>query len=326
MAELVRAAPGDPVSMRDAYGKALVALGVARSDVVVLSADVSNSDRSGMFEAAYPGRFLNVGIAEQALVDVAVGLANAGWVPIANTFAFLFATRALEQVRTHLSYGRANVKLAGAYAGLSDSYDGATHHSITDLATMRSLPNMTIVVPADPVALSQLLPQVAAWKGPVYMRLCRNEVPLVFGDAYEPIIGKGVLLRDGHDVALVGCGVMVAHCLQAAEELAQCGLEACVLELHTLKPLDRSLLVRCAQQTGAVITVEEHSIIGGLGGAVAEGLSDCCPVPIERVGLADTYAESGPYAEIMVKYGLSVDAIVAAAQKAIELKTRRHRP
>lgn len=320
MAELVRAAFGEPVSMRDAYGKALVALGAARDDVVVLSADVSNSDRSGMFEAAFPQRFYNVGIAEQALVDVAVGLANAGKVPIANTFAFLFATRALEQVRTHLCYGRANVKLAGAYAGLSDSYDGPTHHSITDLAIMRSLPNMTIVVPADPVAVNMLLPQVAAWKGPVYLRLCRNEVPVIYGDAYAPEIGKGVLLREGRDVTLVGCGVMVAHCLGAAAELARRGLDAGVLELHTLKPLDDVLLVLCAQQTGAVVTAEEHSIIGGLGGAVAETLSERYPVPVQRVGLADTFAESGPYAAIMDKYGLSLRAIVTAAERAVQDK------
>jgi len=320
MAELVRKPFGEPVSMRLAYGQALVELGRARDDVVVLSADVSNSDHSYMFEEAFPDRFFNVGIAEQALVDVAVGLANGGKVPVANTFAFLFATRALEQVRTHLCYGEANVKLAGAYAGLSDSFDGPTHHAVTDLAIMRSLPHMTVVVPADPLGVDKLLPQVAAWQGPVFFRLCRNEVPVIFGDLYEPQVGKGVVLGDGRDVTIIGCGVMVARCLKAAERLAEAGIEARVVEMHTVKPLDRELVARCAAETGALVTAEEHSIIGGLGGAVAEALVEGEPVPLERVGVADTFAESGPYSELMDKYGLSVDDIVAAVQRAIARK------
>ena len=327
MAELVREPFGEPVSMRKAYGRALIELGHARDDVVVLSADVSNSDHSYMFENAFPDRFFNVGIAEQALVDVAVGLANGGKVPIANTFAFLFATRALEQVRTHLCYGEANVKLAGAYAGLSDSFDGPTHHSVTDLAIMRSLPHMAVVVPADPVGLSRLLHQIAAWEGPVFFRLCRNEVPVIFGDLYEPEIGKGVLLREGTDVTIISCGVMVARCLQAARRLAEGGgrhggIDARVVEMHTLKPLDRDMVARCAAETGALVTVEEHSVVGGLGGAVAEALVAREPVPLERVGLADTFAESGPYGELMDKYGLSVGDVVAAAQRAVARKRK----
>jgi transketolase len=320
MAELVRERFGEPVSMRVAYGQALVELGRAREDVVVLSADVANSDHSYMFEQVFPERFFNVGIAEQALVDVAVGLANGGRVAIANTFAFLFATRALEQVRTHLCYGQANVKLAGAYAGLSDSFDGPTHHSVTDLAIMRSLPRMAVVVPADPVGLARLLPQIAAWEGPVFFRLCRNEVPVVFGEGYAPQIGKGIVLRGGTDVTIVGCGVMVARCLEAAQQLAGAGTDARVVEMHTLKPLDEELVARCAAETGALVTVEEHSIIGGLGGAVAEALVAREPVPLERVGVADTFAESGPYGELLDKYGLGVGDIVAAAQRAVGRK------
>jgi len=289
--------------MRRAYGEALIELGKVREDVVVLSADVSNSDHSAMFEAVYPDRFFNVGVAEQALVDVAVGLANGGKVPIANTFAFLFATRAVEQVRTHLCYGVANVKLAGAYGGLSDSFDGPTHHSVIDLAIMRSLPHMTVVVPADPVGLKKLLPQLVAWEGPVFFRLCRNEVPVLFGDLYEPQIGRGVVLGDGTDVTIMGCGVMVYRCLLAARQLAQKGIQARVLEMHTLKPLDGEMVIRCAAETGAVVTAEEHSVIGGLGGAVAEALVEGEPVPMERVGLADTFAETGPYGELMDEYG-----------------------
>lgn len=320
MEVLVREAFGPAVSMRDAYGRALVALGAARPEVVVLSADVQNSDRSYMFEEAYPDRFFNVGIAEQALVDVAVGLAKAGKVPIANTFAFLFTTRALEQVRTHLAYGKANVKMAGAYAGLSDSYDGPTHHCITDVAILRSLPNMTVVVPADTLAIERLLPQVAAWPGPVYLRLSRNEAPQIFTDAYRPVIGQGLVLRDGADLTIVSCGMMVSRCLQAAELLAAEGIGARVVEMHTIKPLDEDLVRRSARETGAMVTVEEHSVIGGLGGAVAECLSEVGGVPLVRVGLQDRFAETGPYEALLDRYGLGVADVVTAARGALARK------
>ncbi len=322
MAKLVKDPFGELVSMRIAYGQALVELGRLHEDLVVLSADVSNSDHSYMFEEVFPDRFFNVGIAEQALVDVAVGLANGGKVPIANTFAFLFATRALEQVRTHLCYGEANVKLAAAYGGLSDSFDGPTHHAATDLAIMRSLPNMTVVVPADPEGVNKLLPQVAAWEGPVFFRLCRNEVPVIFGDLYEPKIGKGVVLREGTDVTIICCGVMVARCLEAAKRLAEDGTRARVVEMHTIKPLDVECVLQAARETGALVTAEEHSVVGGLGGAVAEAVADACPVPVKRVGVADTFAESGPYYELLDRYGMSVDDVAAAARQAVAAKRR----
>ncbi len=305
------------VSMRIAYGKALVELGEARSDVVVLSADVSNSDHSYMFAEKYPDRFFNVGIAEQSLVDVAVGFAYTGLVPFANTFAFLFATRALEMVRTHLCYGKANVKLMGAYAGISDSFDGPTHHSITDLAIMRSLPNLTVVVPSDPVAVRKLLPLVAAWDGPVFFRLCRNEVPVLFDDGYAPEIGKAMTHRDGDDVAIIGCGVMLDRCLKAAQELAGDGIEARVIEMHTIKPLDEACVLRAAEETGALVTVEEHSVMGGLGGAVSEAVTQSRPVPVQRVGIGDRFTETGPCDVLMDSYGLAVADIVAAAKRAV---------
>jgi transketolase len=320
MASLMQTPFADPMVMRKAYGEALVALGRARRDVVVLSADVSNSDFSYLFESAFPERFFNVGIAEPALVDTAVGLANSGFVPIANTFAFLFSTRALEMVRTHLCYGRVNVKLAGAYAGLSDSFDGPTHHAITDIAILRTLPNMTIVVPADSLAVARLLPQVAAWDGPVYFRLCRNEVPQIFADDYAPEIGKGITLMDGSDATIICCGVMVSLSIQAAQALAGEGLSVRVVEMHTVKPLDAALVERCARETGAIVTAEEHSIIGGLGGAVAERVVETRPVPMERVGITDTFAESGPYPDLLRKYGLSVEGIVGAVHRAVERK------
>lgn len=320
MESIVRNPFGSPAPMRKAYGEALVKLGGEREDLVVLSADVQSSDFSFMFEAAYPKRFINVGIAEPALVDVAVGIANSGKVAVANTFAFLFATRAVEMVRTHLCYGGANVKLAGAYAGLSDSFDGPTHQTVSDLAIMRSLPQMTIVVPSDPLAVTKLLPQVVAWNGPVYFRLCRNELPEIFTEAYEPVIGKGLMLIEGKDATVFACGVMVARSIEAAHQLATEGIQLRVVEMHTIKPLDTDMVIRCAQQTGAIVTAEEHSIIGGLGGAVAECLSQAAPVPLERIGVADTFTESGPYFELLDKYGLSTEAIVAATRRALERK------
>jgi len=308
--------------MRKAYGQALVELGKANPDVVVLSADVSNSDHSFMFENVFPDRFFNVGIAEQSLVDVAVGLAYSGKIPFANTFAFLFATRALEMVRTHLCYGQANVKLMGAYAGLSDSFDGPTHHSITDIAIMRSLPNMTIVVPSDPVGLAKLLPQVAEWPGPVFFRLNRNEVPVLFDDSYAPKIGQAITLRPGTDVTLICAGLMVSRCLDAAEVLAGEGINARVLEVHTIKPLDVEGVLQAARETGALVTVEEHSIVGGLGGAVAEAVTDTFPVPVKRLGIADRFAETGPYFEMLDRYGMSVEDIAAAARQTLVIKKR----
>lgn len=308
------------VSMRQAYGEALVQLGQDNPDVVALSADVSNSDFSFMFQEKFPDRFFNVGIAEQSLVDVAVGLAYSGKIPFANTFAFLFVTRALEMVRTHLCYGEANVKLMAAYSGISDSFDGPTHHAITDMAIMRSLPNMTVVVPGDTIAVAKLLPQVAAWKGPVYFRLNRNEVPTLFDDTYTPTIGKAVPVRPGADLTIIACGLMLSRSLEAAEILAQEGIEASVLEMHTIKPLDTAAVELAARETGALVTVEEHSTIGGLGAAVSEVVADCYPVPVKRVGIPDCFAETGPYNQILDRYGMSVAHITAAAKDAVKLK------
>lgn len=305
------------INMRKAYGEALVELGVTHPNVVVLSADVSNSDHSFMFEEAFPDRFFNVGIAEPCLVDVAVGFASSGKIPLANTFSFLFATRALEMVRTHLCYGGANVKLMGAYSGLSDSFDGPTHHSITDIAILRSLPNMTVVVPSDPVALKKLLPQVVEWPGPVFFRLTRNEAPVLFDESYAPRIGKAVLVRPGADVTLIGMGMMLGRCLDAAEMLAREGIEARVIEMHTVKPLDAECVLNAARETGAIVTVEEHSVVGGLGAAVAEAVTDGCPVPVKRVGLADRFAETGPYDDLLDNYGMSIEDITRAARYAM---------
>jgi transketolase len=306
--------------MRPAYGEALLALGHTNPNVVALSADVSNSDFSYRFAEAFPERFVNVGIAEQSLVDVAVGLAYSGKIPFANAFAFLFATRALEMIRTHLCYGNANVKLMAAYAGLSDSFNGPTHNSISDVAIMRSLPRMTVVVPGDTVALAKLLPQVAEWPGPVYFRMNRNDVPLIFDERYSPVIGRAVALRPGSDVTIICNGMMVSRSLEAADLLAGEGISAAVLEMHTVKPLDTEAIIAAAEATAALVTAEEHSIIGGLGGAVAETISDARPVPLKRVGVDDRFTETGPYHAILDRYGLSVAHVVAAAKAAVALK------
>jgi transketolase len=314
------------INMRQAYGKALVELGKAYPDVVALSADVSNSDYSFMFQETFPDRFYNVGIAEQSLVDVAAGLAYAGKIPFANTFAFLFATRALEMVRTHLCYGGARVKLMATYAGISDSFDGPTHHSISDIAIMRSLPNMTVVIPGDTLALAKLLPQVAEWDGPVYFRMNRNEVPLLFDEAtYRPEIGKAIVLQPGSDLTLIGTGLMVSRCLDAAVLLSEEGLSVRVMEMHTIKPLDSGKIFDAAGETGALVTAEEANILGGLGGAVAEVVAEACPVPVVRVGIADRFTESGPYLDLLNRYGLSVENVVQAAHKALALKEKMHK-
>jgi transketolase len=311
---------GELISMRQAYGQALVELGGKNPAVVVLSADVANSDHSYMFAEAFPDRFFNVGIAEQGLVDVAVGLAHTGKIPFANTFAFLFATRALEMVRTHLCYGEANVKLMGAYGGLSDSFDGPTHHSITDVAIMRSLPKMCVVVPAEPTALVEFLTQVTEWQGPVFLRLNRNPVPSVFNENYHPRIGKAVSVRSGSDLTFVCNGILVSRCITAAERLADRGVSVRILEMHTVKPLDSDALLLAARETGAIVTAEEHSIIGGLGAAVAETVSALCPVPVQRVGLPDGFAETGPYPDLLDRYGMSIDHIVQAAENVMRMK------
>jgi transketolase len=307
-------------SMRKAYGEALAELGAANPDVVVLDADVSASTQTWMFREKYPDRFFNVGVAEANMVDVAVGLALAGKIPFANTFAFLIALRAAEQVRTCVAYAKTNVKLVGSYGGLSDAFDGPTHHALCDLAVVRSLPNMTVMVAADAVEVKKAVPAVAEYDGPVYLRVSRAEVPVIFDERHEVHLGQGVTLREGGDVTLVGMGIMVGRCIEAAEVLRREGIDARIIEIHTLKPIDEGLIVQAAQETGAIVTAEEHSIIGGLGGAVTEVLGSRCPVPVLRVGIADTFTETGSYEALLDRYGMGVTDIVASARRAIVRK------
>jgi transketolase len=313
-------------SMRVAYGTALATYGAVNDRVVVLDADVSASTHTHYFARAFPQRFFNVGVAEAGMVDVAVGLALAGKIPFVNTFGFLLALRAAEQIRTCTAYARTNVKLVGSYGGLSDSFDGPTHHSVCDLAIMRSLPNMTVVVAADAIEASKLVPAVAEHDGPVYLRLSRAEVPILYDDDYKVEIGRGTQLCDGTDVTLIATGIMVSRTLTAAGQLAREGVQARVLSLNTIKPLDRALILSAAEDTGAVVTVEEHSVIGGLGSAVAELLAEESPRPVVRVGLRDVFAETGPYEALLNRYGMAVDDIVAAARRAVALRDSAPQP
>ena len=308
------------MSIRKAYGQALADYGAENPDVAVVVADVSSSVQTGFFAEKFPERFFNVGITEQAMVDVAAGLALGGKIPFANTFAVLFL-RAAEQIRTCVAYANTNVKLVGSYSGLSNFKDGPTHHVECDIAVMRSMPNMTVVEVADAVEARKMVPAVAEHEGPVYLRVSRTEVPVLFDESYEVKIGKAAVLRDGSDVALIASGVMVSRCLEAAEKLAKEGIDAYVVDMSTIKPLDAELVWKLAAETGALVTAEDHSIIGGLGGAVAEALGAKRPAVLERIGVRDTFTETSlNYEELLDHYGMSVKDIVEAAQRAVKRK------
>ncbi|NLF01220.1 MAG: transketolase family protein [Anaerolineales bacterium] len=311
----------DAIAMREAYGRALVAYGETNTDVVVLDADTSGSTLTSYFAQRFPERFYNIGIAEPCMVDIAVGLALAGKIPFANAFAPLLALRALEQIRTCVCYARSNVKLAAAYAGVSDYKDGPTHHSLTDIAIMRALPRMTVLVPADAAEAARSVQLAAEFDGPLYLRLSRAATLPVHQGEPAMEIGKGIVVRQGADVSLIATGAMVGRSLAAAEALADEGISARVIDVHTIKPLDVALIEQAAEETGAVVTAEEHSIIGGLGGAVAEALAETWPAPVERVGVNDTFACTGPDPDsLMDAYGLAIEDIVAAAKRCIARK------
>jgi len=307
-------------AMREAYGEALVELGGKNPRVVVLDADVSSSSRSVLFKNAYPERFFNVGIAEGNMVGIAAGLATCGYIPFVNTFAFLFALRAADPIRSFVAYNRLNVKIAGAYGGFSDSYDGASHQAVEDVSIMRSIPNLTVIVPADEHAARKAVLAAAEYKGPVYLRLSRAEVPEVYDAAAPFAIGKANIVRTGRDVTIVANGYMVRKALDAAAMLAERGIDAEVIDMHTVKPFDAAALLASAAKTGAVVTVEENNIYGGLGSAAAEVLATRQPLPLEIVGIKDAFGESGPYEAILAKHGLDPAAIIAAAERVLSRK------
>ncbi len=308
--------------MREAYGLALKELGEADPRIVVLDSDVSNSTKSVYFGRAFPERFFNFGIQEANMMDAAAGLAAVGLVPFVNTFSFLASLRAAEQIRTSIAYNRLNVKIVGSYAGLSDSYDGASHQSVFDLAVMRSMPNVTVVVPSDGLETRQAVRAIAGIEGPVYLRICRNPVPEIFWKEYAFRIGPANILRPGKDAAILVTGILVRRALDAAAVLAAEGIQCRVVQFPTVKPLDADAVALSAEETGALVTVEEHSIIGGFGSAVAETLSALRAAPLERVGIADTFAESGDYGQLLDKYGMSVEDVIAAVRRVMARKAR----
>jgi transketolase len=309
------------IPQRQAYGVALAEYGVANASVVVLDADVSSSTLTSYFAKRHPGRFFNMGVTEASMVDVGVGMALAGKIPFVNTFAALLTLRACEQIRTCVAYAQANVKLVGGYAGISDYKDGPTHFAVNDMALMRSMPNLAVVAPADNLEAAKMVKVLAEYPGPVYMRISRATVPDVFDASYEPQLGKGVVLRPGSEVTLVATGYMAGRCKLAAELLAAESIDVRLIVMSTIKPIDKELLCEAARETGAIVTAEDHSIVGGLAGAVAEALAFSCPAPIEPIGLRDTFAETGPDTEsLMDACGLSVDDIMQAVKRALKRK------
>lgn len=308
------------MATRDAYGKALVELGAREERIVVLDADLSKSTKTCDFAAAYPERFINAGIAEGNMASVAAGLALEGKIPFYSSFAMFAAGRAFEQVRNSIGYPHMNVKIGATHAGLSVGEDGATHQALEDVALMRTIPGMTVICPADATETRQAIFAAAALDGPVYLRLGRMAVPEVNGEDYHFELGKGVVLQQGKDVAILASGLLVAPALEAAQLLAAEGVQATVVNIHTIKPLDEELVVRLAKECGALVTAEDHSIIGGLGGAVAETLSEQYPAPLVRVGVKDVFGESAKPAELFEKYGLTPKDIAKAAKKAIQQK------
>jgi transketolase len=307
------------ISMREAFSRALADYGAVNEKVVALDVDTAASTLSNLFAGRFPNRFFNIGIAEPCMVDVAAGLALGGFIPFINGFASLLALRALEQIRTCVCYAHTNVKIAASYAGISDFKDGATHYSISDLANMRALPGMTVIVPADSAETAAWVPRVAEYDGPVYLRISRAGALPVYQAETRLEIGKGLTLRNGNDMTLVATGAMVGRCALAAEELAKLGIDARLLEMHSLKPFDRDLLLQAAEQTGALVTAEEHSLIGGLGSAAAETLAEAQPVPLEQVGIRDRFCPTGRDLEkLMDACGLSVAEVIAAALRVLK--------
>jgi len=311
-------------NIRQLFGEALVAVGQANPDVVVLDCQTAMPTAAVSFARAFPERFIDLGIAEQNAVSFAAGLARMGFVPIVPLFACFSARRALDQVTIQVAYADMNVKVCGLYAGLTSPNTGATHQMISDLAVMRSIPNLTVVEPADALEMQQALAAVVAHRGPVYFRMVRGDIggpcPRVSPEGYEFRLGKAALLREGRDVTLIGSGLMVSRCLQAAEILANEGIAADVVNVSTIKPLDAEMIAARAGRTGAVVTAENHTILGGLGGAVAEVLGEACPVPLRRVGIRDEFGTSGPLEEIFPQYGLTAEAVCEAARVALKAK------
>lgn len=309
------------MATRDTYGEALKVLGKTNKDVVVLDADLSGSTKTAVFAKEYPERFINVGIAEQNLIGTAAGLAACGKIPFASSFAMFATGRAFEIIRNSVAYPKLNVKIAATHAGLTVGEDGASHQALEDLSIMRTIPNMTVLCPADGVEAKAAVLAAADYNGPVYIRLGRSKVPTVFNENdYKFEIGKGIQISEGSDATIIATGIMLSKAIEAKEELAKEGINVRVINIHTIKPIDSEIIIKAAKETGAIVTAEEHNIIGGLGSAVAEVLVENTPVPLERVGVKDTFGESGSGDALLEKYGLTKENIVESIKKAISRK------
>ncbi|KEH97336.1 transketolase family protein [Clostridium massiliodielmoense] len=312
---------GNKMATREAYGKALAKLGMENSNVVVFDADLSKSTKTADFKNVCPERHFNMGIAEANMMDVAAGFATCGKIPFASTFAVFASGRAFEQIRNTICYPKVNVKICATHAGITVGEDGASHQSIEDISLMRSIPNMTVINPSDAVETEAAIRAIAEFNGPCYVRLGRAAVETINDNPeYKFQIGKGITLREGKEATIIATGIMVEAALEAYNILAEEGIKVKVVNIHTIKPIDTELIIKSAEETGVVITAEEHSVIGGLGSAVCEVLSENHPVPVIRVGVKDKFGESGKPAELLKAYGLTAEDIVKAVKKGISLK------
>lgn len=314
MSEIIKTAT------RDAYGKALVELGDTDKKIIVLDADLAAATKTGMFKKAHPEKFVDCGIAEGNMMGVAAGLAASGYTVFASSFAMFAAGRAFEQVRNSIGYPHLNVKIGATHAGISVGEDGASHQCCEDIGLMRTIPGMVILNPADDIEARACVLAAAEHDGPVYMRFGRLAVPRVFDENYKFEIGKGAVLKDGTDVTIIATGLMVNEALMAAEKLADEGISARVVNMATIKPIDRDIIVDSAKKTGVIVTAEEHNIIGGLGSAVAEVVCETVPVPVLRVGVNDVFGKSGPAVQLLHEFGLDADNIAAKSKEAVKLK------
>lgn len=305
---------------REAYGNALARIGKNNTNIIVLDADLSKSTKTDTFKKECPDRFFNVGIAEQNLISVGAGLAAAGKIPFVSSFAMFATGRAFEQIRNAVCYPKLNVKVCATHAGITVGEDGATHQSLEDIACMRVLPNMTVVVPADEKETNAVIEWAAAYEGPVYVRLGRAGVDDVSPEKYTFTPGKSTQLIDGSDVTIIACGALVGPAVEASKALQNNGISARVINMASIKPIDVDAIVKAASETGAIVTAEEHNILGGLGSAVAEVIVAHKPVPVEFVGVQDTFGESGTPTELMIKYGLTTDDIVNAVNRVVARK------
>lgn len=298
------------IATRESYGNALVELGAEHDNLIVLDADLAAATKTGVFKKAYPDRHIDCGIAECNMMGIAAGLSTTGIVPFASTFAMFAAGRAFEQVRNSIGYPHLNVKIGATHAGISVGEDGATHQCNEDIALMRTIPGMVILNPADDVEAKACVKAAYEYNGPVYLRFGRLAVPVINDRPdYKFELGKGVVLREGKDVTIVATGLCVSSALEAAEKLAADGIDAKIINIHTIKPLDEELIVAAAKETGKVVTVEEHSVIGGLGSEVCDALAEKCPVPVKKIGVQDVFGESGPAAALLAKYKLDGEGV-----------------